>query len=71
MGLKIDTKEAARRTGLSEGTLANWRFLGCGPSFLKFGRKVMYDADQLEQWMAGCSRTSTAGSPQGPRGVAA
>jgi hypothetical protein len=42
------TKEAARYLNLSPQTLTNWRCLGRGPRFLKFGGRVVYDHDDLQ-----------------------
>ena len=37
--------------GLSEGTLANWRYKRTGPRFYKAGqRKVIYFLNDLENW---------------------
>lgn len=34
----------------STSTLANWRNRRVGPPFRKFGRRVLYPLDLLEQW---------------------
>lgn len=34
-GERLTPDDLAKRTGLSKGTLANWRYLGCGPKFRK------------------------------------
>jgi hypothetical protein len=36
---------------LSVSTLKQWRYKKCGPSFLKFGAKVMYRSDKVEEWI--------------------
>lgn len=46
----LDTKSAAPLCGLSEGTLENWRSLGVGPKFIKSGRRVLYDPDDIAAW---------------------
>ena len=37
--------------GISRKTLRNWRLLGKGPTWRKFGRGVKYDVHQLELWI--------------------
>lgn len=37
---------------VTTGTLANWRSSGKGPPFQKFGSRVRYPLDKLEQWEA-------------------
>jgi len=51
--------------GVSEKTLANWRWKGSGPSFVKLsGRSgkgaVRYRLHVLSQWISGSTRTSTS-----------
>jgi hypothetical protein len=36
----------------TKGTLANRRSKGFGPPFAKFGAKVVYPVDKLEDWEA-------------------
>lgn len=42
--------------GLTVKTLANWRSNGEGPSFVKIGSRVRYEAEAFEAW----KRTLTA-----------
>lgn len=46
----LDTAEAAPLCGQSVGTLENWRVQGVGPKFIKSGRKVLYDPDDIAEW---------------------
>lgn len=49
----LDTKAAAPRIGVSQGTLENWRVQGVGPKFIKTpGKrgKVLYDPTDIETW---------------------
>ncbi|WP_240905898.1 helix-turn-helix transcriptional regulator [Thiorhodococcus mannitoliphagus] len=55
----LTEREAATELSLSIRTLQQWRVRGVGPSFLKLGRAVRYDADTLEAWLADQSRTNT------------
>jgi hypothetical protein len=41
-----------KRYGIPAKTLRNWRLLGKGPEFRKFGRSVKYDVRLLEAWIA-------------------
>ncbi len=44
-------REVAYAYGISEGTLANWRWKRIGPKFYKAGlRKVFYFQNDLEIW---------------------
>jgi Helix-turn-helix domain len=46
----VTTAQAAPLMGLAVGTLENWRCLGIGPKFIKCGRRVMYDPDDIAAW---------------------
>lgn len=50
--MNLTPKEAADKLRLEPKTLANWRNKRRGPPFRKFGRKVLYPLDLLEQWEA-------------------
>lgn len=55
------TQEAAGAfLGLSPRTLERFRVQGCGPSFLKLGRRVIYSRDDLVKWAEGQRRSSTS-----------
>lgn len=54
------TAEAAEYSGFSSGTLCNMRTAGDSPPYVKVGRKVMYDLNRLDEWLAARSRTSTS-----------
>lgn len=43
-----------------EGTLANWRYQGRGPRFVKVGRHVRYRRTDVEAWLERNLRESTA-----------
>ena len=48
----IAPSEAAKRIGVIEQTLANWRNTGRGPKFKKLlGWKVVYDEKSVEKWI--------------------
>jgi hypothetical protein len=50
----VDEVQAARLTGLSIYTLRNWRFLGRGPAYVKFGRAVRYSLEDLRVFADRC-----------------
>lgn len=37
--------------GVPPGTLANWRYQGRGPAFVRVGRLVRYRADDVIEWI--------------------
>ena len=48
----IETKgDAAKFTGYSERTLANWRVLRQGPKWVKRGGRVFYPFEALKAWV--------------------
>ncbi len=55
----VDTREAAKRLGLSPSTLARYRITGAGPWYYRFGGCMRYAETDLEAWDA---------SRRGPRG---
>lgn len=44
----LTPRELASRWKMAEQTLANWRFAGKGPRFIKIGRKVLYPLAEIE-----------------------
>jgi Helix-turn-helix domain len=56
----FDTKEASRRYNLSESWLAKLRLKGGGPSHIKCGRRVLYEAESFEDWLEARRRTTTS-----------
>jgi hypothetical protein len=57
----LNTTEAARRLRLAPQTLNRWRQEGIGPAYVRVGRKVMYQADQLTAWLT--AHRETRGRP--------
>jgi predicted DNA-binding transcriptional regulator AlpA len=51
----IRTKEAAEYLGLSKSFLDKARCYGGGPSFMKFGKSVVYSTDALDAWARSCT----------------
>lgn len=56
---RMDVKNAAGYTGLSEKTLAMMRCEGTGPKFIKRGR-VFYFKEDLDAWLQAGRVVSTA-----------
>ena len=48
--LFIDQIQLARRWKLSHRTLERWRWIGCGPSYTKIGRRVVYRLVDVEKF---------------------
>jgi len=66
----LDTFQAAERTRLARATLAKLRVFGGGPRYLKLGAKVVYEAVDLEEWIAARGKrrsTSDMASPDAGR----
>lgn len=59
----VDPKEAAERLGLEASTLANKRWRGGGPPYLKVGGRVRYRLSDLADWLDKQIRRSTSDSP--------
>ncbi|MFC3558879.1 helix-turn-helix transcriptional regulator [Sphingomonas qilianensis] len=47
----VDTNEASRLLGLSNGTLRKMRLYGNGPRFVKLGRAVRYRVSELDAYL--------------------
>ena len=51
----LNTKEAADYLGLKLNTLEIWRCKARGPSYKKMGRRVLYNPDELAEYIAACT----------------
>jgi hypothetical protein len=54
----LTSKELADRWRLSDQTLANWRYAGKGPPFIRVGARVLYPSEGIhaferlsQQWL--------------------
>ena len=56
----VSPAEAATRMGLQPSTLANWRWRGGGPRYIKCGGRVRYRLSDLAGWLDEQTRTSTS-----------
>jgi predicted site-specific integrase-resolvase len=50
----------AEALGVSVATLARWRCTGSGPTYIKAGGRIGYEAEDLEAFKARNRRASTA-----------
>lgn len=57
---RMCTPQAAEYTGLSESTLNKLRVFGGGPTYIKAGRRVVYDRTDLDTWLVANKRTNTS-----------
>ncbi len=57
---RVTVDGAATLTGLSISTLNKLRLTGTGPTYLKLGRKVVYEVAAVEAWLASKRRHSTS-----------
>lgn len=56
----LRTAAAAVYCGSAKSTFDKYRLTGAGPTYMKVGRTVVYDIDDLDAWMATHRRTSTS-----------
>lgn len=56
----LDTVGASPLVGAAPKTMENWRTSGFGPKFIKAGRRVFYDPEDIEEWKAAHRFASTS-----------
>jgi hypothetical protein len=56
----VNQTQAAEILGVNPRTLEGWRLRGCGPVFVKYGARVVYETTDLEAFKAAWRRTSTS-----------
>ena len=56
----VSPSDAAKRLGLTVGTLANLRYRGGGPAFIRVGNRIRYRLSDLAAWLDKRVRTSTS-----------
>jgi len=49
-----DEREVARRLGVSVQTLRNHRYQDVGIPYIKFGRRVLYNPDDVSNYLDSC-----------------
>ena len=53
MATLLTPDEVSRYLGIPQGTLANWRYQGRGPAYVRLGRHVRYRARDVDEWVNG------------------
>jgi predicted DNA-binding transcriptional regulator AlpA len=66
---KLSVKETAAYLSVSKSWLDKRRLDGNGPTYLKFGRRVVYDIIDLENWAASNRRRHTSESTCPRQGI--
>jgi hypothetical protein len=56
-------KEHHQSLGVSESWLAKRRIVGLPPGYVKLGKTVVYDQDELDRFITACRRRSTSEAP--------
>ncbi len=57
---RLRTKEAAAYCGSTKSTFEKYRLTGSGAAYIKMGRVVVYDLEDLNTWLASHRRLSTS-----------
>lgn len=50
--VRLSERDAASFLGITQRTLQDWRLNRRGPVYIKLGRRVAYDREDLEQFLA-------------------
>lgn len=56
----VSPAEAAERLGIRESTLANMRWSGRGPTYVKVGGRVRYRIAEIAEYLDAQARSSTS-----------
>jgi hypothetical protein len=56
----LDAPSAAARLHINVRTLANWRWRGCGPRYIRSGSRALYRQADLDAWIESHSFAHTA-----------
>ncbi len=51
--------ELAKRWRISPRTLERWRWLGCGPAYIKIGGRVVYTLEDIQAFEAAQRREAS------------
>ena len=52
----LRTRDASRYCGLAKSTMEKFRVYGGGPRFIRRGKSVFYDVQDLDAWLASLPR---------------
>ena len=56
----LTEEQVAHQLSITTNTLRKWRWLGKGPTFIKIGAAVRYEADTLATFIRSNVKTSTS-----------
>lgn len=56
----IDSQTLADEIGVPAATVAQWRYVGKGPDFIRIGRHVRYRPEAVEAWLAAQTQSLSA-----------
>jgi len=59
MSKYLTTHEVAELLRLSKRTLDNWRTQKTGPTWTKAGGRILYDTEDIKEWIESQKRKST------------
>ncbi|MEJ5928722.1 helix-turn-helix domain-containing protein [Corynebacterium sp. H128] len=57
----LGSNEVAQYLGVSPATLRTWRSRNIGPANFKIGRKVVYNPEDLQNWLSEQRHTTARG----------
>ena len=55
----LSVTELANLLAVSSSLLAKWRMSGRGPRYMKIGRRILYDVEDVARWLGTQKRSST------------
>lgn len=58
--LYLTTEDLAERWQMTVHALDQWRWQGHGPRFLKFGKRILYDEEEIARFEAEITETPDA-----------
>lgn len=56
----IKARALSEQLCVTEGTLAKWRLYGGGPDFIRVGRRIAYDPNDVAAWLDARRVSSTS-----------
>ena len=67
MSRLLRTAPAAEHCGFKKSTFEKWRCTGEGPDFIRRGKSVFYDIEDLDRWLADLPRFSSTSEADAAR----
>jgi predicted DNA-binding transcriptional regulator AlpA len=55
----LTPKQLSEQLATPTAVLANWRYKGVGPKFIKLGSSIRYRASEVEAWLDAQTRSQT------------